>query len=263
MFWVLQKNLFNEAAFEELLTALERQETPHEIVSLIPFIHEMTPDLNPKGPVYVCGSTGIGKVAKKKGWTPGYFDDNLDYAIVKAAYGEDCLNYLGRVVTLRNASQETLGEHINKFFVRPCADNKSFSGQVMDWEDFDEWRDKVVALENEENSMTTLQPDDRIVMAPLRKIYSETRFYVIDGELVTGSQYKAGDQVFYSSDVMPFIKEFAQKMIEKWQPNRAFVLDIADTEEGPKVIEINAINSSGFYACDMGKYVAAINAMEF
>jgi hypothetical protein len=41
------------------------------------------------------------------------------------------------------------------------------------------------------------------------------------------------------------------------------VLDIADTDEGPKVIEINAINSSGFYACDMGKYIDAINSMKF
>jgi len=31
--------------------------------------------------------------------------------------------------------------------------------------------------------------------------------------------------------------------------------------EGLKVLEINAINSSGFHACDMGKFVDAINQL--
>lgn len=262
MFWVLQQNLFNETAFEGLLNQLERQDVPHEIVKLVPFIHEMTPDLNPDGHVYVCGSTGIGKVARKKGWVPGYFDKNLDYALVMQNYGEDCLNHRGIVTTLRDAAQY-YDDTQRKFFTRPCADNKSFSGQVMDWENFDSWRNKVIALEEGENSLTTLKPDDRIVIAPLTQIYTETRFYVVDGEVVTGSMYKSGSNVFYSDQVMPFIAEYAQKMVDTWQPDRAFVLDIADTDEGPKVIEINAINSSGFYNIDMGKYVHAINSMTF
>jgi hypothetical protein len=263
MFWVLQQNLFSEQAFQSLLEQLERQDVPHEIVKLVPFIHEMTPDVNPEGNVYVCGSTGIGKVAKKKGWVPGYFDDNLDYELVMKNYGEDCLNWRGKVTTLRNASRELLRNPEASFFARPCSDTKSFSGTVFDWAEFDEWRNKVVGLEEEENSLTTLQPDDRIVLAPLTKIYSETRFYVVDGEVVTGSLYKFGNTVQYSSDVMPFVRDYAREMVKKWQPNRAFVLDIADTDEGPKVIEINAINSSGFYACDMGKYIDAINSMKF
>jgi len=265
MFWVLQKNLFNEQAFMSLLEQLERQDVPHEIVSLVPFIQQMTPDINPEGLVYVCGSTGIGKVARKKGWTPGYFDDNLDYELVMKHYGEDCLNWRGHVTTMRNASKALLVNPEAKFFTRPCSDTKSYSGQVMEWKEFDEWRNKVVALseDGEDNSLTTLQPEDKIVLAPLTTIYSETRFYVVDGEVVTGSLYKFGNQVQYSDDVMPFIKDFAREKVKQWQPNRAFVLDIADTDEGPKVIEINAINSSGFYACDMGKYIDAINSMKF
>jgi len=263
MFWVLQKNLFAEAAFEGLVTALERQETPHEIVSVRHFAHDMEPDLNPEGHVYVCGSTAIGKIARQKGWVPGYFDDNLDYELTMKHYGEDCLNWRGKVTTLREVTRDMLVDPDAKFFTRPTLDLKSFSGQVMDWEDFDAWRTKVVALCDQPNSFSTLMPEDKIIVAPLSKLYTETRFYVVDGEVVTGSQYKAGHNVYYTSDVMPFIKEFAQKMVDKWQPNRAFVLDIADTDEGPKVIEINAINSSGFYACDMNKYVGAINAMEF
>ena len=51
MFWVLQKNLFNEAAFEELLRQLDTQDTKYEVVNIIPFAHEMEPDINPDGPI--------------------------------------------------------------------------------------------------------------------------------------------------------------------------------------------------------------------
>ena len=51
--------------------------------------------------------------------------------------------------------------------------------------------------------------------------------------------------------------------VDRFQPARAFVLDVADTLEGPKVIEVNNFNSAGLYACDVGKIVDAIEAMEF
>jgi hypothetical protein len=56
-------------------------------------------------------------------------------------------------------------------------------------------------------------------------------------------------------------------MVDLWQPARAFVIDIALTDDEDdgwcKVIEVNNINSSGFYSIDMQKFVMAIEAMEF
>ncbi|MCW7540445.1 ATP-grasp domain-containing protein [Aquabacterium sp. A7-Y] len=54
---------------------------------------------------------------------------------------------------------------------------------------------------------------------------------------------------------------FAQHWADTWCSNPAFWLEVADTPNGLKLLEINAINSSGFYACDMGKFVNAINAL--
>lgn len=114
---------------------------------------------------------------------------------------------------------------------------------------------------------TTLKADDPIIIAPLTKIYTENRFFVIDGVIVTGSLYKRGSQVCYQNldggVADPELMSFARAMVDTWQPNRAYTLDIASTSEGYKVIEINAINSSGFYACDMAKYAFAINDMQF
>ncbi|MBT2748957.1 ATP-grasp domain-containing protein [Lysobacter sp. ISL-50] len=38
------------------------------------------------------------------------------------------------------------------------------------------------------------------------------------------------------------------------------MMDVAQTDDGFKVIEFNTFNSSGFYAHDIGKIVAAVTA---
>jgi len=47
-------------------------------------------------------------------------------------------------------------------------------------------------------------------------------------------------------------------MVDMWQPADAFVLDIALTHNGYKVLEVNCLNSAGFYAADVSKLVQAI-----
>jgi hypothetical protein len=47
-----------------------------------------------------------------------------------------------------------------------------------------------------------------------------------------------------------------------WQPQRAFVLDVAETADGPKIVEINTLNSAGFYAADIQRIVLALEELE-
>jgi len=76
--------------------------------------------------------------------------------------------------------------------------------------------------------------------------------------------------VTWSADPVTFVRgtyEYAQRMVDIWCPARAFVIDIALTDDKDddcnKVIEINCINSSWFYQIDMQKFVMAIEDMEF
>ena len=48
-----------------------------------------------------------------------------------------------------------------------------------------------------------------------------------------------------------------------WQPARAWVLDVCETDEGMKIVEINTINSAGFYAANVTDLVLSIDAMPF
>ena len=267
MHWVLQANLYNEEAFLSLLEQLERQETTYDVVKIIPFIAEMEPDINPEGPVFVCGATAMGKIAARKGWIPGYFHvPSMD--LVHQGYGEHMLNDGAMIMPFKDLTKKW-----ERFHLRPVNDGKSFPGTIFGWYEMVEWRDRVAALDGDENSLTTLTVRDEVVMSPLKTIYAEFRFFVVRDMIITGSMYKRGDRVHYSKDIDPVVKDFAEMLTGqqarrrdedepiKFVPGVAYCLDIALTPYGPKVIEINSINSAGFYACDMGRFVEAINSL--
>ena len=67
-----------------------------------------------------------------------------------------------------------------------------------------------------------------------------------------GGEVDAGD---------PMI-DFAQARVDENQIQQAFVIDTADTPEGPRVIECNNFCSAGLYAANVGKIVEAIEALQ-
>jgi hypothetical protein len=130
----------------------------------------------------------------------------------------------------------------------------------MNRENWLEWQAKVIALK-EGNSFTTLRPEDLVVVAPVTEIQAEYRLMVIGGEIATGSMYKLGRRVVYDSYIEPGVLTFAEKRIKEFNPAIAYALDIAATPSGYRIIETNSISSAGFYACDMGRFVAGINSL--
>jgi len=92
-------------------------------------------------------------------------------------------------------------------------------------------------------------------------LHAEYRLRVVDGVIVSASTYRRGGAPFLSDQVDERVLAFGRARVAQWSPNRAFSLDVADTPDGLKVVEINAIGSSAFYAADIGRFVAAIEAM--
>lgn len=260
MFWVIQDNLYREEGYTALAMALQRLDIPHEVVKVVPFTEDLSdeqqtiPHIVPTGNVMVCGSTTLAKIAKKRGWTPGSFlNENHDYRVWKQAYGKHLLNADAKVCRFADVQSDW-----SPFFIRPCEDSKSFPGLVTDWEDFVEWQHKVINLHE---TYTSLNADTMVSYGPLKTILKEFRFFVVDGRIVGESLYKIGTRVVYNEVVDYDAKWFASSMIEHWQPARAFVIDVAATDDGYRVIEINCINSAGFYAIDVAKFVMAIESM--
>ena len=126
--------------------------------------------------------------------------------------------------------------------------------------DMGNWLQSISVIEEEE--FTPLHKNTEIMISSAKEIWAEYRMFIVNGQYVTGSQYKAGNTVRGDSNVDPDIVEFTQQMVDKWSPASAFVIDIARTPDGMKVIEINNINSAGFYEADVQKIIYAIDQLE-
>lgn len=257
MHWVLSNNLKSDSAFPTLLEQLERQGTSYTLIGMVPFSGEVVSvdgeqkleDLT--GPVFGCGKGSMKHAARRYGWSPGY---------IEAAEYTDCLKHYGLQMLNDDAVVGKLSAVVpteQRFFVRPNADNKSFNGQIMNRDEFLDWQRTMVAMEDS----STITKDDIIILAPLKEIYAEYRFYVVNGKVITGSLYKSRDTVVYVECIDQAVIDYAQAVVRMYAPSIAFVIDIADTPEGFRVLETNSISSSGFYAIDVGKFVAAINEL--
>lgn len=258
MHWVLQDNLFNEQAYQVLLDTLERFEISHSIHKIIPFVGEFTPEPNIDTKNVICmGSYSMRHAAKRYGWAPGVFDlEPYHFEIQREHWGNHMLNADAKVMPFKDV------QITNRAFLRPIEDSKSFSGKVFDHYEFHEWQHKVVDLEEDYGS--SLTKDSLVQVCPLKTIYGEYRFWIVKGRIVCASQYKEGTRVIYRDDVPEAYFDFVREMIRIWQPLDAFCIDVASVPDdgdgwmGIKIVEINTLNSSGFYACNIPKLVSEL-----
>jgi len=260
MYWVIQENTFNEAGMNELIEILERADIPHSIHKVVPFVGDIIPDVNPDDNVIVMGSYALRHIAKRYAWVPGSFDlGDLTYQDHIAKWGEHMLNYGSIFCSFKESAALVKPE---PFFCRPVIDSKNFAGAIFYNDEFSEWWEQVVILEEDDGS--NLRGSTEIMISPIKNILREYRNWVVDGKVITSSLYKIGNRVQYSSDVDDDIIQFAQDRVNEWQPKRAFVIDIALLENGEKkIVETNTFNAAGLYAANIGKLVDAIEQMEF
>ena len=190
----------------------------------------------------VCGALKMAEIARERGWSTGrLLKENFEHSVWAEALASELLNVAGRVARLGDVSLE------RDSFVRPAADNKAFDGRVFRSSEFEAWK-----VDNP--SLLKLPA----LVAPPITIYSEFRLFMIGGKVVTGSQYMRGGSPHLSDSPDPEVVEYAEAVSSRWRPADAFVVDVARTVDGCKVIEFNNINSSGFYASDVGRYVQAM-----
>lgn len=276
MFWVVQGNLKTDEGLNALMAVLRDEGYQHALVKTIPFsniIVGVDVDINqfdesdvPRLQIendkqmVTMGSYSLALTAKEKGWVPGSFiNENFEFSKWVAGWGKDnLLNGEAIEDSIKNIIPQIVAGR-QRVFARPSEDTKSFSGQLFEADNLIYWLGKVAASEDRFG----LNGDTSIIVSPEKNIKAEYRLFVVDGKIVSGSLYKVGQLVTASETIDPIAIDYANKMLDIWQPDRAFVLDIAITDEGPKVIEVNNINSSGFYKSDISKIVAAIDKMVF
>lgn len=205
---------------------------------------------------YVCyGPIKFIKQCHKHNFTPGGFGfkDNISLEHYMSNVPLDWfLNGDGLILTW-GMFRKQLDKFTNSF-IRPVSPYKTFTGFSIDT------LDELIFEVNSIEQLNNIQPEERIFIALKKEILGEFRFVIVDGEVVTGSEYRWDDVLDIRSDVDKDC-EFLAQMVGRhpWQPDVAYVVDIAKTNSGPRIIEYNSFASSGLYACDTDKIVKAVN----
>jgi len=252
MHWILQENMFNEKAYDTLIETLERSDIEHSLHKVVPFVGELMPEPTLRSKNAICfGSYSMRHYAKKHELTPGVFDlEKFDFTVQLEKWGSEMLNSDSHIVKFKDASFSDIA------FLRPIQDSKIFAGRVFDEHEFKNWQRKVCQLREDHGD--SLTPESLIQISSCKKICSEHRFWIVKKNIVSASTYKIGNRVQYLPCIDEQIHEYVKQQISIWQPDEAFVIDVANTEDGFKIVEINTLNSAGFYACDIQKLVFAL-----
>jgi hypothetical protein len=242
----------------------------HNFDESVHFAHEL--ELPPDDTVMVWGATTLGHIAVEKGWKPGRFqNDKFDMRYLTKRFGPHMLNSDAKFCTFSELEFEGLK------FIRPVHDSKSFSGTVIAGDELAKWKTRVLDVSD---GYATLRPETEVMYAEPKDIDLEARFFIVDGTVVSGSSYRSlGRQILYqridgNNPLFRPMVDFVRDMLavdftesDSYESTyaepiaEAFVMDIGQVGDQYKVVEINTINSAGFYATDMGAVVRALENM--
>lgn len=224
-----------------------------------PFEHTVVDDSeisDLQGPTIAYGSNVMVDVVNNYGWKPGWFDIPDKETDAYAYFGKDYINsdmLICRTDNYLESLKRFSMYDIEYYFMKPN-DQKYFPGTIVDKPMM------PFVIESQGKHFGTPDVYD-ICISRVKHIQAEWRFFVVGGKIVDGSKYHAEElKLDIQTGYEPEAKTFAEKMIEKYHPLRnTFVIDIAKMRNGDyKVVEVNCLNSSGFYKNDIKKLLSAL-----
>ena len=253
MRWAIQKNLINKDDHVRLMEACSACGVEAIPFDAVPFSEEI-PDIPGSRTVIWYGATFLMTlVSRARRWWPGvWFDEeNFNCRTYHEEYGEEFFNYGCEFMTLGDVLKMTHSAD-REFFVRPVRDGKEFSGGTLKFGELVKWAETL----DPANPLVNRQTE--ILVAEPFAIAHEWRLFIIRGKVSSGSHYREYMRLKPSKDVPQHVIEYAERMAAKWSPAPVFVMDVAESGDELRVMEINCFNSSGFYETDVRKVVADV-----
>ncbi|AJD93071.1 hypothetical protein JMA_37530 (plasmid) [Jeotgalibacillus malaysiensis] len=264
MKWVIQEFLNHNESVERMRKAVIRRDQESLLVRLnrddsltvldaesrLPLDDSdiILDDFFSDGHITWYGSKRFDKVLQRLQVKPGSFtNENFDMTVIREEMGEELLNSDFLIGELHELEPEW-----DAFFIRPTGNTKLFGGMVVTKEEFHEWQER-------ERHQESSYQGQFLMISELKEIEAEYRFFVVDGRVITGSSYKVDGQL--NTNVIPSdaVVSYAQRMVERFALADAFVIDVAETKQGLRVVEYNNLNTAGLYRCDEMTIVTALN----
>ncbi len=174
--------------------------------------------------VFIMGSTGFCRVARQTKFAPFIYwgPEAFVASQWKSYFGDDYIGASGEVIQ---------GKDVPAFLpsiVRPERVEKRFNGGFYTVENWD----------------TTI--DIECFIMPRFVIENEYRFFIFNRKIVSGTIYRksTGQHIEMASDTAVFV--FVEKQLSKI-PLDNITLDVAQIGDTFKVLELNCLNTSGWY----------------
>ena len=241
MYYLIQSNIYSDPDHHKTFEVLDDLGFEYEAIELDASMKTITIKADRKD-VFVYGSVKLARLTKANtNWNPGsFYGGNHNSKINANYYKNNLLNY---PITVSKFADTLQWKPNETKFIKPYQDAKIFTGRIFTetkWVDF---------VKNElENPKTKLLNTNSLVqISSPKKIFKEARVWIVGKKVIASIYYKFHGDMLFETNVEEEGIKFAEKMIHVFNVADAFVMDICLTNEGWKIVEINCINSAGFY----------------
>jgi len=258
--WIIQDKNYAEADKYQITLACEANDLPCVQIAVIPFSDQL-PDFpidDTHENIYYGSTTLMNRIYQDLDRPLGLFYDHETFSMKNyiEKWGSHMLSSEAVVLPFKDFIQANHPAN-QQFFLRPDADSKAFNGTVMAFCDVKDWYQRLL-----DNNVLEIGPETKILAGPAYNIEREWRNYVVNGKVVTSSLYMKNFRLHTSAtDIPQEMLDYVEARCREYQPHDVFAIDIAKCSGDHEyyIIECGCMNSIGFYACDIHKYVKALS----
>jgi len=283
IFYIIEKCLVDSIEIEEWKQALKKNNVGFKIINRVPFtenIQEAFPDGFPVEcyitsdyiPIYYCTIEMCKLLVDHNQKNP---ELNLQGLFYSEYSGISCLSWfrwLYNKVPLVNTGiftsyNDLISDWYRIFkmfdskdlFIKPDKGDKLFAGSIWNINEKQEFLNHVqYELQNAYRQNEDMNEVMVMINRP-KNISAEYRFFILDGKVVTGSQYRRNNILDKRIDVSKKALDLANEVAKlENQISRFYACDIVELQDGSvEVLEINAGSCSGLYEHNKDKLVKA------
>ena len=262
--WLLEKNIFFDTE-SKMCEIIRNHGHNVKLIEYIPVLHEIKSiPFSENSCIVFYGSLNAASVIKKLyNLYPGIYGTfpNYDYITYSKYFRDFMLNKdfdIYPYYMLLNSERMIYDMYgvDDTVFIRPDSGMKPFTGRTVSRDEFE----KVVT--GEFTLYGDISPDSICIVSSPKTIVSETRFVIVDDEIITGSEYRR-DGKHYESDTPDAVQWFfLENMIEKttYRPDRVWIADTCITSDDKiHLLEIGSFSCSGLYKNNLDVIVEKVS----
>lgn len=256
--WVLEPTVF-PARYGEFRNAIKEQGHRELIWQDAWWESRGYPDLS-KERVIFHGSLGnADRICRELNWSPGSYCQTERFFCSNwyPLANRWLLNDRWHKTTVRELTENAqavtcqLGEG-QSVFIRPDSPLKPFSGRVL--------ATHQITQRSLDFGFYYEDLDLPIIIAPVKSIRNEWRLVIADRQIIAGSGYSAEGRHPIANPLPDAVFQYgADIAMELEPPERVYIMDICETADGLRLLELNPFSGADLYACDPHQVVEQVS----